>query len=451
MRYLKKLFLFFGMILLIGNTVLESKTLAAYYENDITPPWGRVHVEKSAKIDGTTYVGETPVNVKIYAKDDMCLDEEIKYYISTEPISNTSKLDTWYDYAEGKTHEINLNDDGTGKVYTIFKDATGNTSITYEANANTAQEVIFDINGGQGEIQGVEKDRIYGMPYIVPIQMPYKNGYTFLGWSTDKEANVGSYRQGDAIPADISLGTEESVTLYAIYGVDLDTLPDLVDVVEIGDYVNYPVYYDNVVTHSYNIISKLNGWRVLSKDKETGEITIISAGVPLSLYKSTATTASSIAAKMASTTNFLNISFSSTSTDGKFVSNGFAGYNTLKDAFTNKFTIINSEIPEVRSMTKGDVDNIYQYFGGNGTTGLSTPVYDTKYRDMLAIPGTGEYWCFYWLASYEDSRNLYDLRGVVGEIYSGFDAVLGVRPVVTLKPNIKAVGKDINGAWDIEI
>ena len=49
MRYLKKLFLFFGMILLIGNTVLESKTLAAYYENDITPPWGRVHVENLQK------------------------------------------------------------------------------------------------------------------------------------------------------------------------------------------------------------------------------------------------------------------------------------------------------------------------------------------------------------------------------------------------------------------
>ena len=36
-------------------------------------------------------------------------------------------------------------------------------------------------------------------------------------------------------------------------------------------------------------------------------------------------------------------------------------------------------------------------------------------------------------------------------IYDDANVAFGVRPVVTLKPNIKAVGKDINGAWDIEM
>ena len=416
----KKLIIFLAIFLSI-NILLSTEILAAYYENDITPPWGRVHVEKSAKIDGTTYVGETPVSVKIYAKDDMCLDEEIKYYISTEEISNTSKLDIWYDYEEGKTHEITLNDDGTGNVYTIFKDANGNTSLTYEAKVNTAQEVIFDINGGQGEIQGVEKDRIYGMPYIVPIQMPYKNGYTFLGWSTDSEANVGSYRQGDAIPADVSLGTEDSITLYAIYGVDLDTLPDLIDVVEIGDYVNYPVYYENVETWNWGDgaisaghLPKLNGWRVLSKDEEAGTINLISAGVPLTLYKSTDTTAKTIASNMKSITNFLKISFTTGTTDGCFRTSGFTSYVSLIEAFTNKYTVINDDIPQVRSITKADFDSVYQVLGETtDTTEYGTYVTDKKYREMLAIPSTTGEYSYYWLADIRGSATLMDICGAV--------------------------------------
>ena len=457
-KSIKKVFLILTLGVILTSQLLGTETFAAHYKNDITPPWGRVYVEKSAKVDGTTYVGETPVSVRIYAKDDMCKDEEIKYYISAEPISNTTKLKTWYDYEEGKAHEINLNDNGTGKVYTIFKDANGNTSTTYEANVNTSQKVIFDINGGQGDIQGVEKERIYGMPYILPIQMPFKNGYEFLGWSTDKEATVGSYTQGDAIPADASLGTESEVTLYAIYGTNLDVFPDLINVVEIGDYVNYPVFYDNVNTYiddkgvlysQYK--SKLNGWRVLNKNEETGEVTLVSAGVPLTLYKADTSTAATIASKLASTSLFINIPFSTGRVDGYFNANGFSIYNSLKEAFTNKYTKINSDIPEVRSMTKADVDNIYQYFGGVGTTTYNTALWDAKFRDMLMVPSTEASYSIYYVGTHCDKDILWYVTPYNGGVITGVtnEYVLGIRPVVTLKPNIKAVGKDINGAWDI--
>ena len=465
MNVIKKLIFTLGIILLFTNTLLGTEALA-YYENDITPPWGRVYVEKSAKVDGTTYVGETPVSVKIYAKDDMSQDDEIKYYISTTPISNTTKLNTWYNYEEGKTHEITLNDDGTGKVYTIFKDRNGNTSLTYEANINTSQKIIFDKNGGQGDIQGVEKERIYGMPYIIPIQMPFKNGHTFLGWSTDKEATVGSYMQGDAIPADASLGTEESITLYAIYGNNLDTFPDLVDVVEIGDYVNYPVFYDNVInfvdsTRIYSeCLVNLNGWRVLSKNEVTGEIKLVSAGIPLSLYKNnTEATCSSIISEMASTSTFLNIGFSASQADGKFIRNGFAIYDSLIEAFTNKYTKINSGIPEVRSIMKEDADSIYQYFGETtNVIGNGVAVNDLKYKELLAIPAiTDGNYGHYWLANgAQDNSRLWllfgsPIDGEAGRVGVGHYRENGVRPVVTLKPNIKSVGRDINGAWDIEM
>ena len=464
MKYLKKLFLFFGMILLIGNTVLEPKTLAAYYDNDITPPWGRTQIEKSAKVDGTTYVGETPVTIKIYAKDDMCKPEEIKYYISTEPISNTTKLDTWYNYEEGKSHEISLSDDGTGKIYTIFKDANGNTSLTYEANANTSQTIKFDANGGIGVPTGINTKRTYGMPYILPNQAPDKEEYYFTGWSTDSKATVGSYRFGDVIPADISLGSDDEVTLYAIYGTDLSVFPDLVDVVEIGDYVDYPVEYENVVTwtestgtaHS-EYTSKLNGWRVLSKDNETGEVQLISAGVPLTLFKSTAATAQTIAEKMASTTEFLNIDFAYSLIDGKFIKNGFNKYGYqnegLINAFTNKFTNINNGIPEVRSVTKDDIDSVYQYF--NGTTDITvdgTLLDDIKYKELLNIPSiASEYYMKYWLATEAKSTHLWFVNGEHNSRMNWFyNTELGVRPVVTLKPNIKALGTNLDGTWKIE-
>ena len=459
MNVIKRLIFMVGIILSINNILLGTEVFAVYYKNDITPPWGRVYVEKSAKVDGTTYVGESPVSVKIYAKDDMCKDEEIKYYISTEPISTTTKLRTWYDYEEGKSHEINLNNEGTGKVYTIFKDANGNTSLTYEANVNTSQKIIFDKNGGQGDIQGVEKERIYGMPYIIPIQMPFKNGHTFLGWSTDKEATVGSYRQGDAIPPDASLGTEESITLYAIYGNNLDTFPDLVDVVEIGDYVNYPVYYNNVIAYGDGdhpeYSTELNGWRVLKIDKENGEIQLVSAGVPLTLYRTEDSTAATVASKLSSTIEFLNISFDN-HVDGCFGSNGFNIYNSLIDAFVNKYTVINSEIPEVRAMTKDDVDYIYKHFNGTDEVTVNgTPISDEKYKNMIYLPSKieGYLYATYWLATNSNSQYLWNVSSGVYADRTGTKAThyFGVRPVVTLKPNIKAVGKDIYGAWDIEM
>ena len=465
MNALRKFLLIVGMTLLLANTAFDLNTFAAFYENDITPPWGRIHVEKSAEVDGITYVGSNTVTAKVYANDDMCTDDEIKYYISTEPISDTSKLEDnlWMPYKAGEATEITLNDDGTGKIYAIFKDANGNTSLIYEKNAEGTQEIVFDTNGGFSEPTGIVNKRIHGMSYILPTDAPYKRGYTFLGWSTDKEANVPSYKEGDAVPPDASLGSENKTTLYAIYGEDLSEFPDLVDVVEVGDYVNYPVYYENVNTwigeegeETYTeYVAKLNGWRVLSKDETTGEVTLISAGVPLSMFKTTSSTASSIASKLASTTDFLNIGISTTIKDGYFRRNGFSTYDSLIDAFTNKYTKINSGIPEVRTITLSDIQTLYNYFGGNGTISTGSPwtyVDDEMFKDMLIVPSTEGHWAYTWLATAASSSALWRVDGDVGRVqYYSFNRGFGIRPVVTLCPDVKAIGQNLNGAWDIEI
>ncbi|MBQ8379821.1 MAG: BspA family leucine-rich repeat surface protein, partial [Clostridia bacterium] len=345
-----------------------------------------------------------------------------------------------------------LDEDGTKKIYAIFKDANGNTSLIYEEDAENTQNIVFNANGGFGVPENIDTTRVHGMSYILPTDAPYKRGYTFLGWSTDSKATVPSYREGDAVPPDASLGTEDETTLYAIYGTDLSTFPDLVDVVEVGDYVNYPVYYDNPVPHAFykneptvGSDAILHGWRVLSKDKENGIVKLVSAGVPLSFYFGSSE-ATVIANKLASTTEFLNIDFAYR-TSGYFDTNGFSTYNSLVDAFTNKYTVINSDIPEVRSMTKDDVDNLYQYF--NNTT--KTPAYaemlnDIKYKDMLAIPGSLSHSPYYLATVYAYDSKLYNV-GL--DLYSHENHMLGVRPVVTLRPDVKAIGQNINGAWDI--
>ena len=466
-KWIEKVFLILTLAIIFTSQLLGTEVLA-YYENDITPPWGRIYVEKSVPRDGISYVGSNTVTTRIYANDDICKDEEIKYYISTEEISDTSKLadNLWKTYKAGESTEITLDEDGTKKIYAIFKDANGNTSLIYEEDAENTQNIIFDANGGFGVPENINTTRVHGMSYILPTDTPYKRGYTFLGWSTDSKANVPSYREGDAVPPDASLGTEDKTTLYAIYGTDLSSFPDLVDVVEVGDYVNYPVYYDNVVTWNEDskYTSKLNGWRVLSGDKETGEVTLISAGVPLTLYKSNATTAEDIAAKMASAIEFLNIDFTTTKTDGKFVKNGFDTYSSLIEAFTNKYTKIvtfmnkdNATIynmPMVRAMTKENVDSVYQHFGGVGTTSYNQ-VLSIQEKDMITIPSTtNTLSSYYWLASANSEKGsnyLYFINGDENKLYSGHTQERGVRPVVTLKANVKAIGQNLNGAWDIGI
>ena len=463
--FIKRILLMVGMLSIVGNIVTNSETLAAYYENDVTPPWGRIYIEGSADINGVSYVNTKNLNIKIYANDDKCQDSEIKYYISETPISNAEKLtdNLWKEYVPGESYQMSLEEDGTKNIYAIFKDANGNTSLIYEANTDTVQTINFDANGGSGVMAGIDNRRNCGMSYIIPNQIPYKKGYVFKGWSTDAGATTGSYNPGDAIAPDDSIGSEDSVTLYAVYTIDLNEYPNLVDVVDVGDYVNYPVFYNNGDTYEYYIdggvdydcISKLNGWRVLSGDKETGEVTLVSAGIPLSLFRSGDANAQETADKMLISEEFLNIEFREDKIDGYFRENGLNGYNSLVNAFTNKYTVINSDIPKVRAMTKEDVDMLYQYFGGTGILETRTEVYDEKYKDMIAIPSIieGE-WSFYYLASLGfDDKTLWHVYGAdIAQIRSsGARATLGVRPVVTLKADVKAIGKDLDGSWNIAI
>ena len=432
------------MLLGFGSTsyateVLENKVV------DVTPPVGRIKIIGATLVDNINYVERTEIEVQVYAADDICEKTDIKYYISTTPISNTEAIEDnlWESYTVGATKKITLpSTTSTNKIYAIFKDATGNTSLIYDGE-DTQYTIQYNANVQGEEITiptGVGITGYYGMPFTVTTQAPKREGYYFLGWSTNPSATAASYRPGSIIPADVFTGTDKTITLYAIWTTEESGLPLLADVVNIGDYVNYPVYYDNVQSCNYN------GWRVISKDVDLdgnvslGTVNLVSAGVPLTFYNHNYGPTTVIAL----TTNFLTTPFNPTA-NYNYRKTGFLAYLTMAEVFTNEFTEMDGTNPKVRSLNGEDILQV------TGLTEMATAMTmglnNAKYQNLFTS-GYGEY----FVASVAGDNGIWYVRQD-GYVYSNipFYSEKGVRPVVSLKSTVKATSQDMIGAWNIEI
>ena len=413
-------------------------------EIDVSPPWARLSVVGATESGGTNYVTSTEVKIQIYAHDDKCADTEIQYYISKDaPIDNKNPLDEnlWQTYESGLTIDYTLPSlTATNKLYAIFRDKSGNTSLIYEG-PNVEYTIKYDANGGTGTI--ADGTAYHGMAYIVTNQYPTREDYYFIGWSLDPQANTATYEQGDIIPATHFNSDQHTITLYAVWSANKADLALLADKVSIGDYVNYPVYYENV--YANGTISSRTGWRVISKNVDLngntseGTVNLVSAGCPLTYYH-VAPAADSVEAL---TTNFLTTEFDEYVTKRKFVKNGFIGYTNLKDVFTNIYTATDGENnPLVRSMIARDIlDTTGQLEMETGyEMDLNNPKYSGLYKNDVT----------YWLASAHDTISLWYVLsdGYVTYYYS---IEYGVRPVVSLKSNVKTSAMDTQGRWIIEI
>ena len=464
--------------LFLANSVAMAagvKDANGYYIGDVTAPWGRLSVAGATEVNNVNYVDKQKIEVQIFASDDMCTDSEIMYAISTTAFSDTEKITTWESYSTGKTVEITLpKANGANAIYLVLKDKNGNTSMIY--NSSLAQTVTYDLNATDATIgTGIATSRVYGAPFVVTSQTPKRAGYYFLGWGLNAGDTTPSYRQGDVIPADVQIGTDTGATLYAIWSTDVGVLPKLSSVVSLGDYVNYPVYYDNVSSNnSTSYIGKRKGWRVLSKDVDIdgnpspGTVNLVSAGVPLTYYhyNNAETSIKNLAI------NFLSTPFTA-STNNTFRTTGFNPLQTLTEVFNNKYTATYSadtsvsysstynagtEVTysgtkgngtlKVRAMTKEDVDKVYDPTGATETT-QGTSLTNAKYQDLLAIPANSNY-CYYWLASAYSSNTLRYVYYYGNVNYYGSNT-FGVRPVVSLKSEVVAEGTDMIGAWNIHL
>ena len=449
-----------GALALISGSAFAfpESSIKTYYENDVTPPWGRIVITGATEVSNVNYVDRQQVEVQIYAADDMCKDNEIQYYLSTSEISDTTKITDWEDYSTGLKVNVTLpSTTSTNKISIVFKDLNGNTSLIF-SGSNLEQTITYNANASDATMAtGLASKRTYGAPFVVTTQSPKRDGYFFKGWGLSASATTPNFYAGDVIPADMSIGTDSAATLYAIWTTSVDDLPKLADVVKVGDYVNYPVYYDNVYTSGTDYKSTYKGWRVISKDVDidgneaVGTVNLVSAGVPLTYYHSGASTTSIKNLAI----NFLTTSFH-VSNNNQYRKTGFNPYQTLTQIFTNKYTdtyandtsvtystntVTGSKTAgtlKVRAMTPDDIKLI--------TGGSISSLSDASYKELFQIGA------YYWLAYADnDSRLWYvdSYRG--GDVYDGVGREYGVRPVVSLKSDIKTAGTDMIGAWNIEI
>lgn len=448
-----------GALALISGSAFAfpESTTKTYYENDVTPPWGRIVITGATEVNNVNYVDRQQVEVQIYAADDMCKDNEIQYYLSTSEISDTTKITDWKDYSTGLKVNVTLpSTTSLNKIYAVFKDLNGNTSLIF-SGSNLEQTITYNANASDATMAtGLASKRTYGAPFVVTTQSPKRDGYFFKGWGLSASATTPNFYAGDVIPADMSIGTDSAATLYAIWTTSVGDLPKLADVVKVGDYVNYPVYYDNVNESTYK------GWRVISKDvdidgnESIGTVNLVSAGVPLTYYHGGDSTPSveNLAIKFLTTPFHASNSYSYRKT-------GFNPYQTLTQIFTNKYTatyandtsvtyptystntVTGSKTAgtlKVRAMTKEDIMRVT----GDTTFSSSINLTNAKYQNLFKVDA------YYWLASADDGSNLWRVYGG-GRVTCSSRDEYGVRPVVSLKSDIKTAGTDMIGVWNIEL
>lgn len=206
----------------------------------------------------------------------------------------------------------------------------------------------------------------------------------------------------------------------------------------IGDYINYPVKYENLFSYNnqYKPKDEYSGWRILSIDTQNNTVRIVSAGIPLTYY---APYDNTIPVQELNN-NFLNINFNNygfKDSNNNFIDNS----SNLLNLFTNKYTSTQNEIPQVSSLKKEDIQAII----GNLSWGSSV-----KSNDLFAIPcnnlNEGDF-SFYWLSSpYLGKQQLWAIYND-GNMKNQNGQTLGIRPVVTLKGNIQ-FNQDVENSSD---
>lgn len=223
----------------------------------------------------------------------------------------------------------------------------------------------------------------------------------------------------------------------------------------VGDYVNYPVYYDNVVDTGNNC-STYNGWRVFEINGD--EVKIVSAGCPL-LYRYKY--GYSVETIKNLTVNFfdpieidensywLDCKFYSNSNKNEFINlNANSAWENIKNLFNNQFTDkypvgelsyendrgptmdisnnLSTEIPKVRALNYTEANEIAA-------------------DDSLRTNGG----C-YFLASAPYTYTMWFINSG-GSCSHWYDLDFGIRPVVYLKSDVRyeleSIDSDGIGTW----
>ncbi len=158
---------------------------------------------------GVKHFGSQEVTLKITASDDTTATENLKIaLLNEEDYETTKNADlVWENYIATKEWKLS-NGSGKKKVYLFVKDEAGNQSLYLE---RTSYTVSFHMNGGNGDFP--MQTIMDGETYILPEEMPTRDGYQFIGWCTNAIMGESDtiYMPGDEY---MQAGNQ---TLYAIW------------------------------------------------------------------------------------------------------------------------------------------------------------------------------------------------------------------------------------------
>lgn len=163
----------------------------------------------------------------------------LKYTVRFEPGEGTGKIKTQamtygkltalasngfkrpgYVFAGWRGEDGTLYDDKE-KVSDLTPEPNGVVVLTAQWKPN-AYQLVFDPNGGTGELPGSGGLYTCGVTYRIPDSQPVRTGYRFLGWSTKAKGDV-MYESGDSI-RDLATVNGKTVTLYAVWAPKQYTL-----------------------------------------------------------------------------------------------------------------------------------------------------------------------------------------------------------------------------------
>ncbi len=97
-------------------------------------------------------------------------------------------------------------------------------NFTVKAKAQT-YTIAFNANGGTGSMANVTMT--YGVAKNLPANTFTRTGYTFLGWSKDKNATTATYADKQSVK---NLATSGTVTLYAVWKKNASTIGGNLDI-----------------------------------------------------------------------------------------------------------------------------------------------------------------------------------------------------------------------------
>lgn len=173
-----------------------------------------------------SFNGSIDNNGRVSTNLNLTTDKEIVYYLEyTATINGEQKGGT-----EGKTitattsgasvsTSFNLESGAPKGIYeirVILKDSSGNTKASYSFSAGyNFSAVTYDANGGSQNLPTDSTTYSNGDNVTVKFDYtPSRYGYTFLGWSTDRNATTPMYTSNGT--KTFTIGSSD-VTLYAVW------------------------------------------------------------------------------------------------------------------------------------------------------------------------------------------------------------------------------------------